>query len=95
MAMQRDRRSRIMPPPNFKTASRLAATTEPKRPGAARDLATLRAAITRYQSRHGPDACIEELKRQLADRGEERWRLDAMAPKPGAAGQLSLLDAGR
>jgi hypothetical protein len=57
--------------------------------------AKLRAALTRFETAHGADALICLMKAELERRGEARWLLDKLAPKPGKDGQTSLLDAGR
>ncbi|WP_370193826.1 MULTISPECIES: hypothetical protein [Aurantimonas] len=56
----------------------------------------LRSAMTRFETAHGVDALISLLKIELANRGEDRARLDRIAPpRPDASGQYSILDAGK
>lgn len=60
------------------------------------DYRSLRAALTRFEKKHGADALISFMKVELERRGEIRWRLEKLAPHPGdRRGQTSILDAGR
>lgn len=88
MPLPRDRRGRILPPPTYDQDTAADAVEKP-------DRAKLKAALTRFETKYGADALIAFLKLELERRGEQRWRLDQLAPKPGANGQSSLLDSGR
>lgn len=60
------------------------------------DRTRLRRSLNRFGEKHGVDALIAFLKLELERHGEERWRIDQLAPHPGdATGQTSILDAGR
>ena len=56
----------------------------------------MRQTMRRFAAEFGQDTLIAFLKTELANHGEERWRLDQLAPHPGdRTGQTSILDAGR
>lgn len=93
MALPRDRRGMIVPPSTYEqTAAR---RTESAASDEKRAIAALRAHHTRFANRHGIEALIAFLKTDLAARGEDRQRLDRLAPKFERSGQASILDAGR
>jgi hypothetical protein len=84
-----DRRGRLAPPPQYDATAEKAKSAERAAAG------KVRSAMTRFAKAHGEDALISLLKHELQSRGEERWRLDQLAPpRAGADGQTSLLDSG-
>lgn len=97
--LPRRRDGSIVPPPTYadRRARELRDTSTKKllRMTSA-DRARLRRSLNRFGEKHGADALIAFLKLELEKHGEERWRLDQLAPHPGDAnGQTSILDAGR
>lgn len=90
----------IAPPPTYaevqaaRRASGETVRAEAKRESSAKS--RMRQTMRRFAAEFGQDTLIAFLKTELANHGEERWRLDQLAPHPGdRTGQTSILDAGR